>query len=124
MQLVPRELVPVAQSLIAKQGYNPYLIDANGNLDAGGVLGVFFNEVEVRTTVTPPLKFPITATGPSPDPMMQEVLESLRPTVIFTGPAGREVIAPFGETSGASSWLPVALVGGAIVLGIGYLLWD
>lgn len=124
VQLIPPSLVPTVQALIASQGGNPGMINGNGELDAAGALGMLFNEVEVRTSLTPSLRFPISAGGAAPDPVMAQLISSLQPTVIFTGPAGRVEVAPYGAAQGASSWLPLAAIAGAVILGIGWLVWD
>ena len=124
MQLVPPQLVASARALIASQGGNPGAINDNGDLDPGGILEMLFNEVEVKTSLTPTVRFPISASGAPADPATQELLNSLRPTVVFSGPAGSFEVAPYGSAQGTpTSWLPIIAIGGAVVLGIGYLVW-
>lgn len=123
MQLIPPALVPAVQAYLASQG-QPMVIDGNGNLDAGGVLGLFYNTVEVRTNVTPPIRFPISASGPQQSGPMRELVAGLQPTLIFSGPAGSQQVAPFGSAQGETSWLPIAAIGTVVILGIGYLIFD
>lgn len=123
MQLVPPALVPAVQAYLAQQGQNPGIINGNGELDPGGVFGEFFNEIEVRTSLTPSLIFPIAAGGPPADPTMQALITSLQPVVTLRGRAGTVVVAPFGQSAVASSWIPIAVVAGVVVLGIGWLVW-
>lgn len=122
MQLVPPALAPAIQAYLMQQG-QPMVIDGNGNLDAGGVIALAFNEVEIRTSLTPSLVFPIAPSGQPGNPAMQELVHQLQPTVVFRGPAGTQTIAPYGAAQGAESWLPVIAIGGAIVLGIGWLIF-
>lgn len=89
-------------------------------IDPNVLVSQFFDTVEVHTSATPPLIFPISAGGAPPSPLMAAALNSLQPTVVLSGPAGRVVVAPYGETKGATSWLPLALVSGALVLGLGW----
>lgn len=122
LQIVPPNLVPAAQALIAQQGGNPYLLQANGELNPDGVLALFFNQAEVRTSITPSLIFPIGPTGAPASPMTDALISSLQPTVILSGPAGRVEIAPYGVTQGAGSWWPLAIGGGAAAFVIWWLL--
>lgn len=122
MQLIDPNLVNISRALIASQGGNPLMLNDDGSLNPDGVIALFFNNVEVRTSVTPPLLFPIGPTGTQADPATDALVRSLKPTVILSGPAGRVVVAPYG-TVVAESWLPVIL-GGAAVLGVlGWLVF-
>lgn len=122
MQLINPNLVGVTRNLIAAQGGNPLMLNNDGSLNPDGVLSLFWNNVEVRTSITPPLLFPIGPTGTPTDPATEALIRSLKPTVILKGPAGEIVIAPYG-TVVAQSWLPVAL-GGLAVLGVlGWLIF-
>lgn len=123
MQLIPPALVPAVQAYLAQQG-QPMVINSNGELDGAGVLGLFYNMVEVRTNVTPPIRFPISASGPQQSGAMRGLVEGLQPTLIFSGPAGQQVVAPFGATQGETSWLPVIAIGAVVILGIGYFVFD
>lgn len=75
-----------------------------------------FNRIEIRTAATPPVV--IDLTSPS-DPETQALLREVQPAVIFSGPAGRFEIAPYGMPSGYSSALLTAGAGagGGILLG-------
>lgn len=122
MRLINPELVPVARSLIASQGGSPYLLNDDGSLSPDATLALFYNEVEVRTSVTPPLRFPIGPTGTPADPTTDALVRQLKPTVILRGPAGEVTVAPYG-TEVATSWWPVILAGGATVLLAGWLVF-
>jgi hypothetical protein len=123
MQILTPALVPVARAILAQQGADPNIIDNNGDLSAVGALGLFFNEAEVRTAVTPSIRFPISASGAPPSPAVQELLRQLQPSVILRGPAGEAVVAPYGMPVGQTSWLPIALVGLGAVAFIGWAIW-
>ncbi len=123
MQVVPPALVPAVQAYLQTQGQNPNILRGDGSFDEAGLIGLAFNQIEVRTAITPPLVFPITAGGPSQPTAMQQVVAELQPTVIFSGPAGTFTVAPYGATSGETSWLPVAAIGLGIVVGIGWLIF-
>jgi len=119
MQLVSPALVGVTRTLIGSQGGNPWMINNDGTLNPDGVLALLWNNVEVRTSVTPPIKFPIGPTGTPTDPSTEALIKSLKPTVILSGPAGEITIAPYG-TVVAESWWPAILVGAA---GLGIIGW-
>ncbi len=121
--VLPASLVPAANAFIMAQGGTPNIFLNDGTLNPDGVLGLFFNQVEVRTNLTPALQFPINQGGEPPDPFMQDVLNRLQPTVILSGPAGRVVVSPHGTSAGASSWWPVVLIGGAVALVGGWLVF-
>ncbi len=119
MRLVNQNLVGVTRNLIQSQGGNPWMITDSGELDPAGALSLLFNEVEVRTSVTPPIRFPTGPSGPPMDSATDSLMRSLKPTVIFSGPAGRVEIAPYG-TEVAQSWTPVLVVGG---IGLAIAAW-
>jgi len=122
MQLINPNLVPAARSLIQSQGGNPWMVNDDGSLNPDGVLALFWNNVEVRTSVTPPIRFPIGPTGAPADPTTEALIKALKPTVILSGPAGEVMVAPYG-TVVATSWLPVAIVGGLGLALVGWLVF-
>lgn len=102
----------------------PQLFNAQGNIDAGGAISLLYDQVEVRTALTPSIFFPISAQGAAqPNPLRDGIIKILQPTIIFSGPAGTQTIAPYGATAGETSWLPVIAIGGAVILGIGWLIF-
>lgn len=123
MQLIPAALVPAVRSFVQSQGGDPYLVNNDGSVNPTATVALFFNEVRVKTAVTPELVFPINAQGQAPDPLMQEVLDQLRPTVTLTGPAGTVIAAPYGMPQGQRSWWPVGLAVGGAVLFVGWALF-
>ncbi len=123
MQLIPPALVPSVQAYLVSQGQPANLIDGYGNLDAAGVLGLLYNEVEISTTLTPTLVFPIAAGGHSQGSVMDGLVHELQPTVTFRGPAGSQTIAPYGQAQAAQSWVPIAAIGAVVVIGIGWLIF-
>lgn len=122
MQLINPSLVPITRNLIASQGGNPFMVNDDGSLNPDGVLALFWNNVEVRTSVTPPILFPIGPTGTPADPATEALIKALKPTVILKGPAGEVVVAPYG-TVVAKSWVPVAVAGAALVAVVGWLIF-
>lgn len=123
MQLISSSLVPATRNLIASQGGNPFMIRDDGSLSPDGVVSLFFNEVEIRTAVTPPLRFPIGPTGAPASPAADALVKSLQPSVTFRGPAGQVVVAPYGQVEGETSWWPVILAGGALAVLAGWLVF-
>jgi hypothetical protein len=123
MQIIPPSMVPIAQGLIQSQGGNPNLFNYNGEINPTAVAELFFNQATVRTAITPDIVFPISSSGAPPSPAMQELLNQLRPSVVLSGPAGVVEIAPYGTAHGQTSWLPLALVGGGVVLFLGWAIF-
>lgn len=123
MQLIPAAVVPAVRSFIQSQGGDPNLINYDGSVNPTGAVALFFNEVRVKTAITPELVFPINARGAAPDPVMQQFLNQLQPTVTLTGPAGTVVAAPYGMPVGQRSWWPVGLAVGGAVLFVGWALF-
>lgn len=118
MQLIPTALVPAVQAYIASQGQNPNLIGNDGSISPEGIVAFAFNEVTVRTAITPDITFPISASGAPADPTIQQLIATLQPSVTLSGPAGTVNVAPFGQAAGTGSlgWWPIAL-GVTAVLG-------
>jgi len=116
-------LIPAFQQLISQGGGNPNMIADDGSISPDALVQLFFNQAEVRTSISPPIVFPIGPTGQPASPGSDALIRKLQPTVILSGPAGRVEIAPYGEATGEGSWWPIALVGGAVILGIGWLAW-
>ena len=115
-------MVPLARGLISAQNGNPWMLNDDGSLNPDGVLALFFDTVEVRTTATPALRFPIGPTGAPADPTTDALIRSLKPTVILSGPAGRVEVAPYGVTE-PGSWWPLAIGGTAAALLAGWLVF-
>lgn len=123
MQLIPPALVPVVQQFMASQGYQGNLFAYDGNLNPSAIAELFFDEVTVRTNITPDLIFPINSRGGPPNAAMEQLLNTLQPSVTLTGPVGTATIAPYGQARGAGSWWPFALGAGVVVLGIGWAVF-
>lgn len=62
-------------------------------VDPFGVLANIYDTVEIRSNAAPPMTLNIKDLGGAPSPASQY----LQPTLIFSGPAGRYVYAPYGE---------------------------
>ncbi len=123
MQLVNPALVGASRILIQQQGGNPFIINDRGELNPDGLLQLFFNNVEVQTAVTPTIKFPIGPNGLPPNPAADALIKSLQPSIVFSGPAGRVVVAPYGQAEGEASWWPVIIAGGATLALISWLVF-
>lgn len=80
-------------------------------------LSQFYNQVEFRSAITPSAAFTVqdlTSDGP-PNP----IVEWLRPTLVFSVPQGRTVIAPYGEAP--DNGLSGAIGTLALIFGAGFL---
>jgi hypothetical protein len=124
VRLVPPALVGAARALLQAQGIDPNVLSASGEVDAGALIALGFDTVELRTAMTPPLR--INLKEPS-DPETSALLNQIRPTIIFSGRAGRYELAPYGQTSGAAGVVGTSqknlLFGvGAAVLGLVLML--
>lgn len=123
MQLVNSALVGPTRALIQSQGGNPFLITDAGALNPDGLLQLLFNEAEVQTSVTPAIRFPIGPTGAPPSASADALIKSLQPSITFSGPAGRIVVAPYGQAAGQASWLPLIIAGVATTALLGWLVF-
>ena len=123
MQLIQPALVVATRNLISAQGGNPYMINDDGSVNPEGVISLFFNEVEIKTNLTPTLRFPIGPTGVPTDATADALIKSLQPSVTFHGPAGQVIVAPYGQAAGGNSWLPLAAVGLAVAALAGWLVF-
>lgn len=123
MQLVPAALVPAVRQYIQSQGADPAIFNNDGSVNPLGAVGLFFDTVTVRTSITPDITFPINASGQPPSRAGQELLEQLQPVVVMSGRAGTVEVAPYGMPVGRRSWLPVVLVGAGAVLFIGWAVF-
>ncbi len=112
LQLAPAALVPSIRALFETQGIGGNAVDDQGNIDPQALLALAFDQVEIRTNATPPVTMSLK--GPS-DPATQAILAKLNPTLIFTGAAGRAVLAPYDGTSGGD-WF--GSLGGQIAMGV------
>lgn len=120
---IPQVLIGPFRSALQSQGVDPNTIDAYGNIHPEGLVSAFYNQVTVRTSVTPDLIFPITASGPPPSDAQREILGQIKPTVILSGPAGVATLAPYGQAQGASSWWPLVIFGGGTLAFIGWAVF-
>lgn len=93
----------------------PALSDGR-NLTPLRAFAQFFNTVEIRTRVSPPIILDISRLDdPTPNPL----LDQIKPAIILRGPAGTKVIAPYGEVPSGNEGLDNAWkIGGLIVGGI------
>lgn len=87
---------------------------SSGNLVAG--LSSLYDTIEVRTAFTPPAVINLHEAAYAPP---GEISPLLKPTIILSGPNGRDVIAPYGEAEGGWGGTVAALV---LILGAGFVL--
>lgn len=120
MQLVPQQLVPAVRAYIQQQGADPNLIANDGSINPAGVVNVFFDTVTVRTAITPDLVFPINSSGAPPSAAMQQLMNTVQPTITLSGRAGTVTVNPYGTPVGQTSWAPLVIGG---VFAIGFLAW-
>lgn len=123
MSTIPQALVNPLRSALQSQGLDPNTVDIYGNIHPEGLISAFYNRVTVRTSVTPDIVFPITASAEPPSQVEQEVLNQLQPTVILSGPAGEFTLAPFGHATGTTTWWPLVLVGGGALAFLGWAIF-
>jgi len=120
MATVPSFLVPVVREALRSQGLPGDSITNEGKFNPTAFVEGTYTQAEFWTRVTPPVHFDVVdlvKDGP-PHPLT----EFLQPTIVLTGPAGRLVIAPYGEAErGLVNWVAPAVVGFLVVLGIGAL---
>lgn len=116
-KLVPPVLVPAVRSMFASQGIDGSAVSNTGEIDPMALLALGFDRLEVRTAFSPPIV--IDLKGP-PSPEARAAGERIKPTVIFSGRAGRAEIAPYGVPSGISP--EVKQAGVSIGLGLGAAL--
>lgn len=93
--------------------------------DASSTFSALFNQVTIRTTITPDINIDLSA---PPDPATHALLAKLRPAIHLSGPAGTFDIAPYGDPTEVNDDLLNALVeiGAALALsglGIGLTLY-
>lgn len=94
----------------------PNIIQAFQQGNPLAALSAIYNRVEVRTSVSPPAVIDVGQTLDSsqqPSPLVS----FLKPTVIFSGPGGRAVIAPYGE-AGDGTLFTVLFISGLVGVGV------
>ncbi len=112
---LPSALVPALRSALQSQGFPRSSVTDAGNIDPAALLSGVFHTIELRSAATPPITIKTAELqfGGPPNPW----LSFLKPTVIMTGPAGRTLIAPYGE-AGDGTLGAVVVVGGLVGLGV------
>ncbi len=112
-------LIPVVRIALASQGYPPAVVRNDGSFDFSLLSASSYDSVTIWTEFSPPTKLNISELlkpGP-PHPL----LLALKPTIVLEGPAGRQVVAPYGTAAMDGGWKgPVAVVGalfGVFLLG-------
>lgn len=93
------------------------LIDAFQQMNPASAVSALWDTIEIRTALSPPLVFKtkeLFDTGAPASPFQK----FMKPTVVFSGAAGRQVVAPYGV---AGDGTLIAVLGIAFVLGVGFL---
>lgn len=112
-------LIPLVRLALVSQGYPAAIVKNDGSFDFALLAARTFDTVTIWTEFSPPTKLNISELlkpGP-PHPF----LLALKPTVVLEGPAGKQVIAPYGMAATDGAWrTPLALAGalfGVFLLG-------
>ena len=101
----------------------PNLLDAIRTGNVENAVSSLYDTVEVRTALSPPIRVPtsdilqINPNDPNAKPPWW--LSWMKPTVIFSGAGGRQVVAPAGVAGDGT--VPMLLIIGAVV-GVGFAL--
>lgn len=85
-----------------------------GKADASQLFSGVYSNVEFRTNLSPPLNVETASALDNSPP--NPFVKWLAPTVIFSGPYGRTVVAPFGE-AGNGTFGTIAIVAALIAFG-------
>ncbi len=80
----------------------PPIIAAFQQSNPAQVIASFWDTLELRTNVTPPIRLNTAELFDTTTPA-GPVVKFLKPTVVFTGAAGRQVLAPGGEAGDGSA---------------------
>lgn len=96
----------------------PNLIDALKQGNPAAALANVYDHIEVRSMVTPPVHVNVLEALDSSQPT-SPLVKFLKPTVIFSGPYGRTVVAPYGESGDGTLMTVLAIVG---LVGLGVLI--
>jgi len=90
-------------------------LDAGTQLALAALAG-FYNTLEFRSALTPPMEFDVAdlSSDTPPNPIVQW----LRPTLTLRGPAGTKVIAPYGEAPPAGGLGGFGVVGAVFGAGL------
>lgn len=100
------DILGTASDAVGQSGVDPFAL-----------ISRFYDTVEIRTNAAPSVTINIAELGGEPSPYTQY----LQPTLVFSGPAGRYVYAPYGEAGQNTGTLTSA--GSLIALaGLGFLL--
>jgi hypothetical protein len=81
-------------------------------------LAAIYDRIEIRTSVTPPAVIDLYGLAHDDSPP-SPVTKFLKPTIILSGKAGTDVIAPYGEAEGG--WGP-SIGAMAFIVGTGFAL--
>lgn len=89
---------------------------SGGNIITG--LAALYDTMEVRTAVTPPAVIDLKA-ALDPSTPASPVVQFLQPTILLSGPAGYQTIAPYGVAPDGTAG---TIVLAALFIGLGYLV--
>lgn len=118
MPLVPTSAIPVIRSALVGQGFPMSTISDDGSIDPVALLSGAYSTITFTSQLTPAVKIDVASLNdgkPSWFPAL------VKPAVVFSGRAGRAVIAPYGfpgENIGTA--VAVGLV--VVLVGAGYLM--
>lgn len=114
LKLIPPQLVPLVRPLFTSQGISARTLKDNGEIDELELLALGFDTIEIRTAYTPVTRMPVA--GPI-DPKTEAALQDVKPSLTFTGRAGRVTIAPYGTPTEFSSRIKEWGVKGGLIAG-------
>ncbi len=97
--------------------------DAGGVLSTGTqlalqALSAFYDTIEFRSALTPPMQFRVADLSSDSPP--SPVTQWLRPTLVLTGTAGTSVVAPMGEAPPSGALAGFGVIGA--VMGVGAII--
>lgn len=115
---IPQVFIAPLRAALAAQGFPRETIGDNGVLNPAGLLAGSYDSLELRSAITP--TFRIDTKALLSDGPRNPILDAVKPTVILTGPAGTNVIAPYGPAAAGGWVVPVFFVG--LLVGIGVVI--
>src|ERR1700690_26854 len=116
---LPDALAAPLRTALELEGFPASVIDDSGNINPLAFVSGLYQQIEIRTAISPPIVIALTSVqqGGGPNPFVA----FLKPTVLLKSASSTASIAPYGVASDISGWV----IGGAIILGlvgIGYAL--
>jgi hypothetical protein len=118
MQIVPSVLVGPMRTFLQSQGIAPGAVMDDGSIDPGSLLSLFYNKIEIRTSVTEPVTIDLLAPA---DPSTNQLVKDLQPAVILSGRVGTTTIAPYGVPWSINARIQKAPLTIGVGIGVGLL---